>query len=191
MEWLESLLPLVFLLIYYLAGAKRRREKRAAQAQPVAEGQPPKKQPTPFEQIIQQIQDAAEQAQNERQPAQPEPPTAFVDTAPAPLLPSATLETATSDFHAVGGFEHDQHGFGTANPFSEESFEQAPPSPAPPPHKPGHLDYDPHAGSGTRTLTQIKRRRGPHSAVRRLRQKGGLKEALIMKEIFDRPSRRK
>lgn len=208
MEWLESLFPLLLLLIYFLALLRKRAAKRQAGAvetpaaetptaeAPIAETpgvQQPKKL-TPFQEILRQIQEAAEQAQAEKaQTEQQKPGPAAADTVAEiaevvlPPPPSA-LSLDRPDFHEQGGFEHDQHGFGAANPFSEESFEIQPPSPPPPAHAPGHLDYSPHATLGGISAPSLPGRK-PHSLVNRLRSSEGLKEAVILKEILDRPRR--
>ena len=210
MDRLESLLPLLLLLIYFLAQLRKRSAKRQAAAveTPVAETQaaeiqaaetPDVQQPkrlTPFQEIIRQIQEAAEQAQAEKVLAgQQTPGPAAADTVAEiqevvlPPQPSA-LSLERSDFHEQGGFEHDEHGFGAANPFSEERFEKQPASPPPPAHAPGHLDYDPHESQGGTSAPSITGRK-PNPVIKRLQRSSGLKEALILKEILDPPVSRR
>ena len=54
--------------------------------------------------------------------AEPEPTP---HAAPKTVAASAP---ARSEFHALGAFEHDEHGFGRSNPISEEIFEQREPA---------------------------------------------------------------
>ena len=209
MEWLESLFPLLLLLIYFLVQVRKRSAKRRAAAAetPAAEIQAPETQTaetpgvqqpkrlTPFQEIIRQIQEAAEQAQTEKVLAgQQTPGPAIADTVAEieevvlPPPPAPSLEKP--DFHDQGRFEHDEHGFGAANPFSEERFEIQPASPPPPAHAPGHLDYDPHEALGGISAPSIPGRK-PHPLVKRLQSSSGLKEAVILKEILDRPVSRR
>ena len=200
MEWLETLFPLLLLLIYFLARARKRGAKRRAAAAEAPTIQTPAsetpgvqqpKRPTPFQEILRQIQEAAEQAQAEKARAEQQeqasgaPNTVVATPPPEVVLPPApSLDTL--DFHKQGGFEHDEHGFGRANPFSEERFEIQPASPPPPAHAPGHLDYDPHESLGRTSAPSIQGRK-PHPLVKSLQNSSGLKEALILKEILDPP----
>ncbi len=185
-DWFESLLPFLFLLIYFLAGVRKRRAKGSV---PVTSESPDVAQPrarTPFEEIIRQIQEAAEKAQAGPQQSLPDVPLA-VDAAPVKAPPALDFSPNPA-FLEPGAFDHDKHGFGTENPFSEEAFELQPQSPPPPPHAPRHLEYNPH--KSTRRAGQDNRmRKKPHPIVARLRRPGGLEEALILKEILDRPKR--
>lgn len=199
MEWLESLFPLLLLLIYLLAQVRKRGAARKAAAEtptvetPTSEtpGVQASRKPTPFQEIIRQIQEAAEQAQAEQQA--PTPATANTVAEPPevvrPPQPSA-LSLERSDFHEQGGFKHDEHGFGQANPFSEENFENQPASPPPPAHAPGHLDYDPHESPWGISAPSITGRK-PNPVIKRLQSSSGLKKALILKEILDPPVSRR
>ncbi|MCH8030653.1 MAG: hypothetical protein IIB09_02375 [Bacteroidetes bacterium] len=205
MDRLESLLPLLLLLIYFLAQLRKRSAKRQAAAveTPVAETQaaeiqaaetPDVQQPkrlTPFQEIIRQIQEAAEQAQAEQQAPTPATANTVAETPEVVLPPQpSALSLERSDFHEQGGFEHDEHGFGQANPFSEENFENQPASPPPPAHAPGHLDYDPHESLWGISAPSITGRK-PNPVIKRLQSTSGLKEALILKEILDPPVSRR
>ena len=183
MEWLESLLPILIFIVYFLSQFRKRRPKTPP---PAPNGEfapaPAAQKPTPFQELLRQIQEAAEASQ--RESPQPEPvPSPAPSAIPSPSAPSEP----TPDFHPVGGFEHDAHGFGPANPFSEEAFERQPPGAPPPAHAPGHLDYSPH------TPLRQPTRRAPASTssiVERLRRPGGLRDALILQAILDRPQPR-
>ena len=198
MEWLESLFPLLLLLIYFLARARKRAAKRQAAAAetPTAEtpGVQQPKRPTPFQEILRQIQEAAEQPQAEKARAEQQeqasgaPNTVVATSSPEVVLPQPPPAPSLDkpDFHKQGEFEHDEHGFGAENPFSEERFEIQPASPPPPAHAPGHLDYDPHESLGRTSAPSIQGRK-PHPLVKSLQNSSGLKEALILKEILDPP----
>ena len=80
MDWLESLLPFILLFIFFLSrlGRVRGQQRRAA-----APGEPltsaaPQRKPTPFEELMRQVQQAAEEARQQQaaagQPAAPPPP---------------------------------------------------------------------------------------------------------------------
>ena len=198
MDWLDSFFPLLLLLIYFLAQARKRGAKRQAGTEEIAAAETPGvQQPrkrTPFQEIIRQIQEAAEQAQIQQQGPAADLATTVAEIPEAILSrPPDVQSPEMSGFHGQDSFEHDQHGFGDANPFSEEAFERKAPSPPPPAHKQGHLDYSPHASIGGTAAPQISgRSRRFHPMIARLRRADGLKEALVMKEILDRPvSRRK
>lgn len=188
MEWLESLLPLLLLLIYFMAQVRKRGAKPPPVAGEAHEVEPPRKR-TPFEEIIRQIQEAAADAQADRQGVVPETTTVFAG-APPPSMPPPARSADTSEFHGLGGFDHETHGFGAVNPFSEESFEMQAPSPPPPAHERGHLDYSPHSTLGD--VAEVSGRgRKRHPLVARLRTADGLRNAFIMKEILDRPVSRR
>lgn len=199
MEWLESLLPLLLLLIYFLAQVRKRGAARKAAAKTPTVETPTSETPgvqasrklTPFQEIIRQIQEAAEQAQAEQQAPTPATANTVAETPEVVLPPQpSALSLERSDFHEQGGFEHDEHGFGQANPFSEENFENQPASPPPPAHAPGHLDYDPHESLWGRSAPSITGRK-PNPVIKRLQSSSGLKEALILKEILDPPVSRR
>ncbi len=199
MEWLESLLPLLLLLIYFLAQVRKRGAARKAAAKTPTVETPTSETPgvqasrklTPFQEIIRQIQEAAEQAQAEQQAPTPATANTVAETPEVVLPPQpSALSLERSDFHNLGGFEHDEHGFGQENPFSEENFENQPASPPPPAHAPGHLDYDPHESLWGRSAPSITGRK-PNPVIKRLQSSSGLKEALILKEILDPPVSRR
>ena len=188
MEWLESLLPLVIFAIYFLS--RLRKAARQPQRQPApqdphlvtqtpeareeaadgAPSPPPTERPaTPFEALVQQIQEAAREAardtMGEPRPEPPEP-----------------------EFQPVGAFEHEAHGFGPDNPFSEEAFEQMPRGADIAEHATGHLDYDPHdALPDVTPHTEPTPRAAPHPLVARLRRPSTAREAVVLREILDRP----
>jgi Na+-transporting methylmalonyl-CoA/oxaloacetate decarboxylase gamma subunit len=185
MEGLESLLPILIFLVYFLSQFRKRRLKTP---QPIPNGEvapaPVERKPTPFQELLRQIQEAAEASQRETSRPEPAPATTL---SPSPTPPPPVLSASAPEFHSVGGFEHDEHGFGSVSPFSEEAFERQPLGAPPPTHASGHLDYSPHA-----PLRQSTPRRSASTAsiVEQLRRSGGLRDALILQAILDRPQRR-
>ena len=179
MEWLESLLPILIFIVYFLSQFRKRRRKTPP---PVPNGElapaSAERKPTPFQELLRQIQEAAEASQRETPQPDPEP-SITLSPSPAPSLPKS--------FQSVGGFDHEAHGFGPESPFSEEAFERQPQGAPSPLHATGHLDYSPHA-----PLRQPSRKppASTSSIVERLRRPGGLRDALILQAILDRPHQR-
>lgn len=193
MEWLEPLLPLLIFAIYFLIqlGKRRGADRRPAPqpSEPASEAAPrvaTTRAPTPFEELIRQIQQAAEETQRARQPAPPPPPE--------PPRPARTLaprrpppaRPASPEFHAVGGFEHERHGFDPASPFSEEAFQHLARGADVTTHAPGHLDHDPH---GLRSPTDSERR--AHPLVARLRNSRTAREAFALRAVLGAPRARR
>lgn len=67
--------------------------------------------------------------------AEPEPESASSTASPRPFpdrpRPLAPPPAREPEFHGLGAFEHDEHGFGQSNPISEEVFEHRRAVPAP------------------------------------------------------------
>jgi hypothetical protein len=181
-DWIESLLPLLIFAIYLLSQLRSRRKPSAPAPEDAVEPAP-SRPPTSFEELIRQIQQAAEAKQAE--PARPIPEPIAVPT-PAPV-PPARIERVDTEFRPLGGFPHEQHGFDESNPFSEEAFERLPQDPPPPAHAPGHLDYDPH---GLRQPPTPVPPPAHASIIERLRQPGGAQDALVIQAILERPRQR-
>lgn len=172
MEIFDALFPFLIMLIYFLASARKRAAKKGQQE---ATGETGAKKPSAFEELLRQIQEAAEQAQN------PQPETVSVTE-------EDDVYELEQNFHDQSGFDHDEHGFGKSNPFSEEVFEQAPRDPAPPAHADGHLDYNPHGTPGSVIDSKpVRSRRRMHPAAASLLGASGLKEAFVLKQILDEP----
>ena len=99
---------------------------------------------------------------------------------PAPPEPERTPVEAKEDTPLPGGFEHERHGFGAENPFSEQSFENRPAftprKPAPPVRS-----YDPHALRSTPEPT-----RRPSTWAQRLSTPEAARDALVLTEILER-----
>lgn len=142
MDAFIELLPILFLLAYYLLGRKRKQlQKRRVEA-PTPEGEVAP--PTPFEEFVRQMEEAMRDASGETQP-KPEPVEIEVQRPDEPLpspMPVATTRPVTSaggrkesGFRSLGSFgaeasfessrtsAHEKHGFGLDQPFSEERFE--------------------------------------------------------------------
>lgn len=186
MELLDALLPFIIMIIYFLASARKRGKKgrKSGTPQPVPSTTEQEKQgrPNRFQDLLRQIQEAAEEAQQAQRPQPAEEPNHWESGTPN------FEEDAT---YALGGtqdFDHDEHGFGTDNPFSEEAFEAAPRNPTPPQHAPGHLDYNPHkTGLGTLDKPAHRKRARRHPKVATLMSPRGLRDAFVLKQILDEP----
>lgn len=122
--------------------------------------------------------------------AEPEPePVAEWSAPPKPLparlKPLPTKPKRVPEFHALGAFEHDEHGFGTSNPISEEVFERRTARPATKEQiKQKALDK-----IDLKTpieVTQAGAARGT-DYTRMLTDATRLREAFVMKEILDPP----
>lgn len=123
----------------------------------------------PLAEALRQIREALGEPPPAPAPA-PAPTPPPVAKAPPPPRPSPQPER-----FGLGGFEHDEHGFGRSNPLSEEAFEQRPrgaepaprPRPAPPrprPAAPANADLrrdvlamlrDPHRAREAFMIQQI------------------------------------
>lgn len=179
MELLESFLPLVIFLLYLLSQVRKARRNAQTQPPPIepadrAEDRAAPRR-TPFEELVRQIQEAAEA---EREAATPSPRPA----------PGASPIRPDPEFRAVGSFEHEQHGFGLENAFSEEAFEQLPRGLDITEHPPGHLDAGPHA---LRPPTTVKPPKEAHPLLATLRHPDSARQAFVLKEIFDAPRSRR
>ena len=111
----DLLILLLFLLpvLSRLFGKKEPpapQRKRRPAPRPDASGRSqPANLEDPLGEALRQIREALGETEPERE----------VATAERPL-------EAPSEFHEVGEFEHDEHGFGRSNPISEEVFENRP-----------------------------------------------------------------
>ena len=130
----------------------------------------------PLAEALRQIREALA----EQEPASVAPPKASPPKpAPAKLEP---------EFHALGSFEHDEHGFGASNPISEELFERR--------------DRVEQKAASTARIKQkaldkvdlnrpieVTRHRSQSAAsiARMLTDETRLREAFVMKEILDPP----
>lgn len=116
MDFGDLIILLLFLFPIFsrLFGKKKPQQKRK---RPVpASERPTRPQPTemddPLAEALRQIREALGETE-------PEPKRPQWQTVERPL-------EAPSEFHEVGEFEHDEHGFGRSNPISEEVFEERP-----------------------------------------------------------------
>ncbi|WP_412063147.1 hypothetical protein [Rubrivirga sp. IMCC45206] len=148
MDAIIELLPLLFVGAYYLLASRRKAQQRkqAAQTPLVSESGPEgsTQGPTPFEAFLANLEESLAQAGGVETEAAVEP---IAPPEPEPIVPAAPVvdrpvTALGSEFSGVmGSFDHDAHGFGIENPYSEESFERAPAF-TEPALRP--LDYDPH-----------------------------------------------
>lgn len=136
MEALADFLPLVFLVVYFLLGRKRKQiQQRQKQPTSPETGTRP---PTPFEEFVRQMEDAMREASGTpaTESAEPERVQATLQPPRPPALPKKKRPAPTPEFHDMGSFvaestfessrtpPHEIHGFGLDEPFSEERFER-------------------------------------------------------------------
>lgn len=194
MDELLELLPLLFIAGYYLLrGRQRAAQKRVRQEapqRPLIEGEEPAEEPrlTPFQQFLQQIDEAVAEAAGESVEKPPPPPAEAPSPLPAPpakpVRPAAPMRPAP-EFRAVAGSfdakvptDHVRHGFGSDNPLSEGAFERRPPQAPRPASRP---PLDPH-GLGTAD-PQPASRRTPDWRTR-LQDPEAAREAFVLQTIF-------
>ena len=141
---------------------------------------------TPFQQFMEQLEEAMAEAAGEP-PPKPEketiPPP--VVTAPTPVVrPTSSIRPA--EFRAVSGsfdapkpVDHDAHGFGSENPLSEELFEGRAAFGRRPAARPE--TFDPH---GLHTEATPTKRRRLGDLRRRLKSAEAAREAFVLQTIF-------
>lgn len=119
------------------------------------------------------------------EPAQPEKPR------PLPEAPRPVVARQIGEFHSLGEFEHEAHGFGRENPLSEEVFEQRPAFQT---HgtterirRKGLGDVDLSTPLEVKTLTTSSR----PNFTRLLRTPKRAREAFVLREILDAPRSRR
>lgn len=202
---MEDLLPLLLgaaYLVMRAIAASRKKKRQQARPQPVdpQTGQPAG--PTPFEQLLQQIEDAMEE-QAEPRRIEPEPvrETDPVPASPVPFepVPAAPIETdparpgsfdSTDGFALEAQFEQarvapsEARAFTPGNPFSEEAFERLERGLDITEHADGHLD---HGRTPARPKPRRRDARGPEHWRRILRSPESAKDALVLTEIFRGP----
>ena len=211
MESFADLLPLLLVGAYYLLRTMRgaKRQRPPAGAEPTANAP---SAPTPFEQLMQQLEDALEEPQRQATPSDAEP----VEPARLEALPSVgdtdhagtarpverqaerepAMRAAPRPPRAVPiafeppavfeeAFDHDAHGFGAENPLSEESFESRPAFSS------RHRPVAPTSGPrGRRAENKAATARRPASRwAARLHDPAAAREALVLKTIFEGPWR--
>ena len=194
MDWLEPFLPFVLLALYFLSWIR----KQGRQAQHT-EGPSPSvpeapRASTPFEELIRQIQHASEEAKRAEAARRAEAtrPTSPLAQAPgavrsSPAPSSLRLAPSEPEFHALGAFDHEEHGFGPSSPFSEEAFEHLARGTDVTEHAPGHLLDDAHGLFGAEGLPTPAR----HPLVERLRHPDAVRDAFALREILDTPRARR
>ncbi len=123
--------------------------------------------------------------------AEPEPtaPPVAASSPPKPLparpKPLGPKPKRTPEFHVLGAFEHDEHGFGKSNPISEETFERKGVSSA----STDRIKQNALHKVDLRTPIEVQHD-DPASAsdfAHMLTDAARLREAFVMKEILDPP----
>ena len=185
MENLVDLLPLAFIVLYYLLAGRRKAKQRAAARNRAEAPQEALVQSgsgtevrgdTPFESFLEQLEAAMAEAGGVEEPraveSTPVPPSPL-ETAPKP-----EFHSPRGSFDAPDAGDHEAHGFGDENPFSEEAFERAPAFTAP--SASGNRAYDPH---GLRP-EPVRHRTATPDWRRRLGDPQTARDAFVLQTIF-------
>ena len=192
MDALVDLLPLLFVGAYYLLSARRKARIRKADRQRAEAPQEAlipdgattgsaSRESTPFQSFLEQLEEAMAEAggvENDDRPSPREDPRP-VEVVPAePAAVPTEFHTPPGSFDAAQPVDHEAHGFGAANPFSEEAFEKAPAFA--PKRAPSGATYDPHG------LQPPPRRAGRPAPNwrRRLRDPDAAREAFVLQTLF-------
>ena len=199
MEALVEFLPLLFIILYYFVAGRRRaklrkeaarRQAQAAEGQPIGgDGSATEAEASPFQQFLEQLEDAIAEAEGKKEPveiappAPPPLPTQPPDVIPPqPTVRRPVVSVQASEFRALEGSfddvaptDHEAHGFGVENPLSEEVFEQ---SPVFAQRAPRSRSHDPHGLRPRRPAT-----RGT-SWRRQLEDPDAAKDAFVLQTIF-------
>lgn len=189
MDSIELIILLAFIL-FSLFGRSKKKKRPKPTPQPAEKKE---KQPSFFDEILQELE---EKAQQETQP-EPEPspvPTEArrgnAQRARQPVSPENPLAQEEAFEHVGRGrTPHEDHGFSPDRPFSEEAFEQQPLDPPPPSHEAGHLTETPHVSLDKRLPRRTTQQTSASARHwrKRLQNQKNARDAIVLKEIFDRP----
>lgn len=140
----------------------------------------------PLADALRQIREALGETEPEPASPTPEPPRPLPER-PRPVLPEPVREP---EFHELGAYEHEEHGFGRSNPLSEEVFERKPAF-----QKRGatdRIEQKPLKQVDLTTPIEVKKVAGTSSqtAADVLRDPARAREAFIMKEVLGPPRSR-
>lgn len=204
MDGLAELIPLLLVAAYYLLqGRRRAAQRRAAQQRQEAPQEPlvteeetARPGSSPFQQFLEQLEEAMAEAAGEPGPEAetasapevdrspppeiaPPPPVVPTRLPPAPPRYEPEFRAVEGSFDSATPTDHGQHGFGIDNPLSEESFERRPAFSLSR-RGPGRA-YDPH-GLGRRPAPP---RGAPESDLQtRLRDPKTARDAFVLQTIF-------
>ena len=117
----------LIILLLFLAPVLRRifggKQRTKPKPVPPSEGTTSRQIEDPLAEALRQIREALEDGAETKE--QVETPSYDSPLKPEPrAIPKSVRRE--SEFHALGEFEHEAHGFGRENPLSEEVFEQRP-----------------------------------------------------------------
>lgn len=188
MDALVELIPLLLVAGYYLLAARRRAAQKRAlreRALDVPEVGTEERGPTPFQDFMSQLEEAMAEAAGETID-EPEPPapdpveTIALPRRPDPAPRPSEFRPVFGSFDASQPTDHEAHGFGPANPISEERFERFPVFHERP--RTPKRSYDPHGLHTPPPVAEPGRRLG--NLRRRLRDSDSAREAFVLQTIF-------
>ncbi len=189
MDAIIELLPLLFIGAYYLLANRRRAKQRQQAAQtPLVSESGPAKAPSPFEAFLVNLEESLAQASGAEPEARTEDrPSARSEPILPPAPPALDLRSefkpTAGSFDAPVPVDHEAHGFGAENPFSEESFERSPAFTEP---RLVSTDFDPH---GLRRTPRTRPART--SWNQRLSDPAAARDAFVLQTVFGRRGGRK
>lgn len=114
---------LILLLFLFPVLSRLFGKKRPPQHTPSADSPSAAPPDDPLADALRQIREALGETTPE--PPPPKPP-AEPERTVLPPKPAAPAQARVPEFHGLGAYEHDEHGFGRSNPLSEETFERMP-----------------------------------------------------------------
>ncbi len=175
MDALVDLLPLLFIGAYYLLAGRRRAQRKQAARDPAPSAPLPESRvaedqgSTPFQSFLEQLEEAMAEASGQ-------PVAEAVPVQKPPPAPTPEFNAPVGSFDSDAPSDHEAHGFGPANPASEESFEKLPVF-----AETGSRSsetYDPH---GLHTPAQARARSGWQ---RRLSDPKAAQDAFVLQTVF-------
>lgn len=193
MDFGDLIIILLFLLpvLQRIFGKKKPAQTPKRQPAPTGEtgeagNWPPPEMDDPLGEALRQIREALGETEPEPEPVAPAPATR-----PSEFHATPWQTERTGEFHEVGAFEHEEHGFGRSNPLSEELFERQPAF-----QEQAATDRIKQKPLGSVDLTtpiEVKKvaTSTKTSAAEYLRSRARAREALIMKEVLDPPRSRR
>lgn len=190
MDSIEIIILLAFILFSLFGRSKKKKKRPAPAPQPAGKTE---KQPSFFDEILRELEQQAQQGTHREPEPTPTSVEADIETSrdarrPVPQENPFAGEEAFEQ-SGRGHTPHEEHGFGSDSPFSEETFERLPLDPPPPLHEPGHLTETPHASLGKPLARQTTPQTSPSARRwrKRLQDPKNARDAIVLKEIFDRP----
>lgn len=138
----------------------------------------------PLGEALRQIREALGEAEPEPEPVVTAPRREGLRAPERPV-------NRPSEFHEIGAFEHEEHGFGLSNPISEELFEQR--AAFDEQAATDRIKQKPLESVDLSTPIEVKKvaTSSKTSAAEYLRSRKRAREAFILKEVLDPPRSRR